>query len=83
MSKAAAAAGSGLKRAGNRKDPLGPNSEIGRKLKQYYEDLVAEAVPERFQDLLRQLEEREQQPETVPADTIPAVTIPADGRDTE
>lgn len=66
MNKAAAAAGSGLKRAGNRKDSLGPNSEIGRKLKQYYEDLVAEAVPDRFQDLLKQLEEREQ-PEPAPA----------------
>lgn len=60
MNKAAAAAPGGLKRAGNRKDSLGPNSEIGRKLKQYYEDLVAEAVPDRFQDLLRQLEEREE-----------------------
>ena len=49
-----------MKRAGRRADPLGPNSEIGRKLKQYYDDLVSEAVPDRFEDLLKQLEEREQ-----------------------
>ena len=54
-----AAAANGLKRAGNRADPLGTNSEVGRKLKQYYDDLISEAVPDRFQDLLRQLEERE------------------------
>jgi len=39
---------------------LGPHSEIGRKLKQYYDDLVTEEVPDRFTDLLRQLEESEQ-----------------------
>ena len=38
---------------------LGANSEIGRKLKQYYDDLVTEEVPDRFTDLLRQLEESE------------------------
>lgn len=59
MKTARAAASGGLKRAGSRADPLGPNSEIGRKLKQYYDDLVSEAVPDRFQDLLRQLEDRE------------------------
>lgn len=61
MNKAAVAARSGLKQAGAHKDPLGPNSEIGRKLRQYYDELVAEAVPDRFQDLLRQLEEREKE----------------------
>ncbi|MCO5064780.1 MAG: hypothetical protein M9924_10205 [Rhizobiaceae bacterium] len=35
---------------------LGPNAEIGRKLKQYYESLVAEEVPDRFAQLLSQLE---------------------------
>ena len=60
MTKARAAAAGGLKRAGSRADPLGPNSEIGRKLKQYYDDLISEAVPDKFQDLLKQLEEREQ-----------------------
>jgi Anti-sigma factor NepR len=37
-------------------DLLGANSEIGRKLKQYYDELVADDVPDRFADLLRQLE---------------------------
>jgi hypothetical protein len=36
---------------------LGPNNEIGRKLKQYYDELVSEAVPDRFQQLLQQLEQ--------------------------
>jgi hypothetical protein len=40
-------------------DPLGPNSEIGRKLKQYYDELVSDAVPDRFAALLAQLEEAE------------------------
>lgn len=55
-----AAVAGGQRKAGNRADPLGPNSEIGRKLKQYYDELVSEDVPDRFADLLRQLEEREQ-----------------------
>lgn len=55
-----ATATGGQRKAGNRVDALGPNSEIGRKLKQYYDDLVSEEVPDRFADLLRQLEEREQ-----------------------
>jgi len=37
-------------------DPLGVNSEIGRKLKQYYDDLVSDEVPDRFAQLLSQLE---------------------------
>lgn len=44
---------------GERTEPLGSNSEIGRKLKQYYDELVTEEVPDRFADLLRQLEDRE------------------------
>lgn len=40
-------------------DPLGPNSEIGRKLKQYYDELVSDAVPDRFSALLSQLENAE------------------------
>lgn len=55
-----AAATGGQKKTGNRADTLGSNSEIGRKLKQYYDDLVSEEVPDRFSDLLRQLEEQEQ-----------------------
>lgn len=38
-------------------DPLGPNSEIGRKLKQYYDELVSDEVPDRFAALLAQLEQ--------------------------
>lgn len=53
------AAGGGRRKAGNGADQLGPNSEIGRKLKQYYDELVSEEVPDRFTDLLRQLEESE------------------------
>lgn len=41
---------------GNGSMNLGANSEIGRKLKQYYDDLVTEEVPDRFAELLRQLE---------------------------
>ena len=37
-------------------DLLGPNSEIGRKLKQYYDELVSDDVPDRFADLLSKLE---------------------------
>jgi hypothetical protein len=40
-------------------DPLGPNSEIGRKLKQYYDELVSDDVPDRFAQLLSQLEQTE------------------------
>ena len=40
-------------------DPLGPNSEIGRKLKQYYDELVSDDVPDRFAQLLAQLETAE------------------------
>ncbi|WP_421915977.1 NepR family anti-sigma factor [Mesorhizobium sp.] len=40
-------------------DPLGPNSEIGRKLKQYYDGLVSDDVPDRFAQLLSQLEQAE------------------------
>jgi len=38
-------------------EPLGANSEIARKLKQYYDDLVSDDVPDRFADLLSQLEQ--------------------------
>jgi hypothetical protein len=43
-------------------DPLGPNSEIGRKLKQYYDELVSDNVPDRFAQLLSQLEQAEPAP---------------------
>ena len=67
MKTARATVGNGLNRAASRADPLGTNSEIGRKLKQYYDDLVSESVPDRFQDLLRQLEDREQPTATAAA----------------
>jgi len=38
-------------------DPLGVNSEIGRKLKQYYDELLSDEVPDRFAQLLTQLEQ--------------------------
>lgn len=62
MKTARSTAPGGLKRGGDRSDPLGSNSEIGRKLKQYYDDLVSETVPDKFNDLLKQLEERERTP---------------------
>jgi hypothetical protein len=40
-------------------DLLGANSEIGRKLKQLYEEVASETVPDRFSELLAQLEKRE------------------------
>lgn len=46
-------------RQGATGDPLGPNSEIGRKLKQYYNALVSDEVPDRFAQLLAQLEKAE------------------------
>lgn len=48
-----------LGRQGRAEDNLGPNSEIGRKLKQYYDDLVQDQVPDRFAQLLSQLEKAE------------------------
>lgn len=40
-------------------DLLGPNSEIGRKLKEYYDGLSSPDVPDRFEHLLAQLEKAE------------------------
>ena len=40
-------------------DPLGAHSEIGRKLKQYYDELISDDVPDRFAELLSQLEQAE------------------------
>jgi hypothetical protein len=53
------AAGSKTPRAKGSTEPLGVNSEIGRKLKQYYDDLVSPEVPDRFSQLLRELEKAE------------------------
>jgi len=49
-------------------DPLGPNSEIGRKLRQYYDELIAEDIPDRFSQLLSQLEQKEQPGSTAKED---------------
>ena len=57
--KESIAAGGNTPRAKGSTDPLGVNSEIGRKLKQYYDDLVAHEVPDRFSQLLRELEAAE------------------------
>lgn len=51
-----ASAGPNRRRDG---EPLGANSEIGRKLKQYYDELVSDEVPDRFAQLLSQLEQAE------------------------
>lgn len=44
-----------------RDDPLGVNSEIGRKLREYYDGLMSPEVPDRFTELLSQLETAESQ----------------------
>jgi hypothetical protein len=44
-------------------DLLGANTEIGRKLKQYYDELVSDDVPDRFAQLLSQLEKAAAQKE--------------------
>jgi hypothetical protein len=46
-------------KGGGKADGLGPSSEIGRKLKQYYDDLVSDEVPDHLLDLLKQLERSE------------------------
>lgn len=43
-------------------EPLGTNSEIARKLKQYYDELVSDEVPDRFSQLLEALEKQEPSP---------------------
>lgn len=49
----------GVARGMRREDPLGSNSEVARRLKQYYDDLVSEEIPDRFADLLSKLEQAE------------------------
>jgi hypothetical protein len=56
MTKSVSAAAGGNSRRRNGADPMGANSEIGRKLKQYYDGLVSEEIPDRFAQLLAQLE---------------------------
>jgi hypothetical protein len=62
MMKKPSAAEAATRRRPAAADPLGPNSEIGRKLKQYYDDLVSDEVPDRFAALLAQLEKTETVP---------------------
>jgi hypothetical protein len=62
MTKKISAAEAAIRRKPATADPLGPNSEIGRKLKQYYDDLVSDDVPDRFAALLSQLEKAETAP---------------------
>ncbi len=59
MTKKDIAVGAATRRRPTSADPLGNNSEIGRKLKQYYDDLVSDEVPDRFAALLSQLEKAE------------------------
>lgn len=41
-------------------NPLGANSEIGRKLRQYYDGLISQEIPDRFSQLLSQLEKEDE-----------------------
>jgi hypothetical protein len=59
MTKQTTAAVGAKPRRNGSKDPLGANSEIGRKLKQYYDELVSDEVPDRFAELLSKLEQAE------------------------
>lgn len=59
MTKQTSGAGNAAPNRRRDGEPLGANSEIGRKLKQYYDELVSDEVPDRFAQLLSQLEEAE------------------------
>jgi hypothetical protein len=59
MTKKSTAVEAAMRRRPATADPLGTNSEIGRKLKQYYDELVSDEVPDRFAALLSQLEQAE------------------------
>ena len=43
-------------------DGLGPNSDIGAKLRAYYGTVQEEPIPEKFLDLLEKLDQAEQKP---------------------
>lgn len=45
-------------------DGLGPNSDIGAKLRAYYGTVQEEPIPEKFLDLLEKLDQAEQKPTT-------------------
>lgn len=59
MKKKSSETGQVPRRKNGQADVLGPNSEIARKLKQYYDELVSDEVPDRFARLLSQLEKAE------------------------
>ena len=42
-------------------DPLGVNTQIARKLKEYYDGLVTPDIPDRFAELMKQLDQAEPQ----------------------
>jgi hypothetical protein len=63
MTKKSTADGVPLRRRNGSSGVLGASSEIGRKLKQYYDELVSDEVPDRFTQLLSQLERAERVPE--------------------
>ncbi len=41
------------------RDIIGANSEIGRKLRQFYDEIASEDVPDRFAQLLDRLDKSE------------------------
>jgi hypothetical protein len=45
-------------------DGLGPNSDIGAKLRAYFGTVQEEPIPEKFLDLLEKLDQAEQKPAT-------------------
>ncbi|WP_407975799.1 NepR family anti-sigma factor [Brucella pseudogrignonensis] len=54
--------GAGLRLNGRvRKDILGPNCEVGLKLKALYTSIQDESIPDRFLDLLEKLDQVEQE----------------------
>lgn len=59
MTRQTSGAGNAEPMRGRDGEPLGANSAIGRKLKQYYDELVSDDVPDRFAQLLSQLEKAE------------------------
>lgn len=56
MGKEQKAAQSDSTAHGGAYDPIGVNSEIGRKLRKFYDEIVSDEVPDRFTELLSQLE---------------------------
>ncbi len=47
-------------RVGRNRDGLGPNSDIGAKLRAYYGAVQDQPIPDRFLDLLEKLDQVEQ-----------------------